>query len=192
MSDRPHVLIVVASTRPGRNGGLIGDWVATELADDEELSVEVADLAEIGLPLLDEPNHPSDRKYTRDHTFRWSAAVERADAFVFVTPEYNRGMPAALKNALDYLYWEWRHKPAAFVSYAGGVSGGTRAVEQVKQTLTTLAMFPIPDMVNLPFVGDLVDDGGFHPPERAATALRRIGQSLAAYVRGTAGLRVAG
>lgn len=191
MPDRPHVLIVIASTRPGRNGGLIGRWVESELAGDDGLTVEIADLAEIGLPLLDEPNHPSDRDYTHDHTFRWSALVEGADAFVFVTPEYNRGMPAPLKNALDYLYWEWRHKPAAFVSYSGGVSGGTRAVEMAKLTMTALSMFPVPEMVNLPRIAQLVEDGEFAPPEGAVEALHAMADRLVRHVDVSASLRAA-
>ena len=115
-----HVLVIVASTRPGRLGPEIAEWFvkATHLeAVRDGITVDVADLADIGLPLLDEPEHPSSGVYVHEHTRAWSRRVAAADAFVVVTPEYNYGMPAALKNALDFLYDEWAWKPLGFVSY---------------------------------------------------------------------------
>ena len=85
--------------------------------------------------MLDEPKHPRLRQYQHAHTKAWSARVDAADAFVFVTPEYNYGMPPALLNAIDYVLHEWAYKPAGFVSY-GGISGGTRSVQMSKQVLT--------------------------------------------------------
>jgi len=119
--------------------------------------VDVVDLAELGLPFMDEPNHPRLRRYEHDHTRTWSARIEAADAFVVVTPEYNYGMPAILKNALDYLHHEWAYKPVAFVSY-GGVSAGTRSVQMAKQVVSTLRMFPLPEAVAIPFVQQFLDD----------------------------------
>jgi len=132
------------------------------------------DLAELGLPLLDEPNHPRLGQYTQQHTKDWSAIVDAADAFVFVTPEYNYGYPASVKNAIDYLHREWQHKPVGFVSY-GGVAAGTRAVQQLKQVVTTLRMLPVTDSVNIPFYNQFLDaDGVFQPNavlEQAADAM---------------------
>ena len=88
---------------------------------------------------MDEPNHPRLRQYTKQHTKDWSAKVEAADAFVFVMPEYNYGFNAPLKNVIDYLNQEWAYKPVGFVSY-GGVASGTRAVQMIKQVVTTLKM----------------------------------------------------
>jgi NAD(P)H-dependent FMN reductase len=85
--------------------------------------------------------------------------VDAADAFVFVTPEYNHGYPAALKNAIDYLHHEWRHKPVGFVSY-GGVASGTRAVEQLQQVVTAVRLMPVIDQVNIPFYQQFIDDNG--------------------------------
>src|SRR5579872_6813928 len=144
--SRPLLQIVVASTRPGRVGLPVAEWFADVARKHGAFDVELVDLAEVGLPFLDEPNHPRFRQYTHAHTKKWSATVERADAFVFVTPEYNFGMPATLKNALDYLHYEWQYKPAGFVSY-GGISAGTRAVQQLKQVVTTLKLFPLPEAV---------------------------------------------
>ncbi|NND73504.1 MAG: NAD(P)H-dependent oxidoreductase [Ilumatobacter sp.] len=187
----PHVLIVVSSTRPGRNGPAIARWVETELAARTDVRATIADLAEIGLPLLDEPNHPSDRNYVHDHTRRWSRMVASADAFVFALPEYNRSMPGSLMNALDFLYWEWQRKPAGFVSYSGGAFGGVRSVEMTKQVLSTLGMFPLPEMVNVPHIDEHMRDGDFIAPERAAAALSSMTDTLLAYAAATRQLRAA-
>src|SRR5699024_1619026 len=117
------------------------------------------DLADVDLPLMNEPHHPKLGKYTHDHTKRWSQTIQRADAYVFVVPEYNYGFNAATKNALDYLHAEWADKPVGFVSY-GGVAGGTRAVQMLKQVVTTLRMVPVFESVNIPFVQQYLEDGG--------------------------------
>jgi NAD(P)H-dependent FMN reductase len=120
----------------------------------------------VNLPLLDEPEHPRLRKYQHDHTKNWSARIDRADAFVFVTPEYNFSAPPALVNALDYLLHEWAYKPVGFVSY-GGVSGGSRSVQMTKQIVTTLKMVPLSEAVTLPFFTRFIDaaTGVFTPEE---------------------------
>jgi NAD(P)H-dependent FMN reductase/GNAT superfamily N-acetyltransferase len=144
-NDLLRVMIIVASTRPGRLGPAIADWfvgATRDKATNLGITIDVADLAEIGLPLLDEPEHPAGGNYVHQHTRDWSARVAAADAFVVVTPEYNFSMPATLKNAIDYLYAEWAWKPVGFVSY-GNTSAGTRAVQMAKQVVTTLRMVPI-------------------------------------------------
>lgn len=191
MSPAPHVLIVVTSTRPSRNADAVAEWVIGELSARDDLTVTVADLRDLGLPLLDEPGHPSDGVYLHDHTKRWSALVDAAAGFVFVVPEYNRGAPGSLKNALDFLYHEWQHKPVGFVSYSGGASGGIRAVEMAKMTMTTLSMLPIPAMVNLPRIADLVDEGTLHPPPGAAAAIGSMATRLVHVVGASACLRAA-
>lgn len=118
--------VIIASTRPGRVGKPVGDWFVAQAKQDERFDVQVADLAEINLPFLDEPKHPAMQQYEHQHTRDWSARIAASDAFVFVEPEYNYGLCAPLKNALDFLFNEWAHKPAAIVSY-GGVSAGLRA-----------------------------------------------------------------
>lgn len=154
----PNLTIIIGSTRPGRAGLPIAQWFAGRAKEHGGFDVTVADLAEIGLPLLNEPSHPRLRQYTQEHTREWSEIVGAADAFVIVTAEYNSGYPAALKNALDYLHHEWHHKPVGFVSY-GGVSAGTRAVQQLKQVVTTLRMLPVVDSVSIPFHTQFLDDG---------------------------------
>ena len=146
----PKLAIIIGSTRPGRAGLPIAQWFATMARQHGGFDVTVIDLAELALPLLDEPHHPRLQQYLHDHTKQWSALADAADAFVFVTPEYNYGYPAALKNAIEYLHQEWQHKPVGFVSY-GGVAAGTRAVQQLKQVVTTLKMLPVVESVNIPF-----------------------------------------
>ncbi len=154
----PNLLIVIASTRPGRVGLPVANWFEQRAAAHGGFDYEVVDLAELDLPLLDEPSHPRLRRYTQDHTHAWSAIVERADAFVFVTSEYNHGYPAPLKNAIDYLHHEWQYKPVGFVSY-GGVAAGTRAVQQLKQVVAAVHMMPAVAAVNIPFIADRVTGG---------------------------------
>ena len=152
------LLVVIASTRPGRIGPTVARWFVEEAKAHGGFRVEVADLAEENLPLMDEPHHPRLRDYQHDHTKRWSEKVDAADAVVFVIPEYNYGISAPLKNAIDYLHAEWAYKPASVVSY-GGVSAGTRAAMGVQQVAYPLHMFVLPESVNIPFVHSLLVDG---------------------------------
>ena len=153
----PNLMVLIASTRPGRVGLPVGEWIAERARSHGSFDVDLADLAEIDLPLMDEPNHPRMCQYTRPHTLAWSERVDAADAFVFVTPEYNYGIAAPLKNAIDFLHQEWMHKPVGFVSY-GGVSAGTRAVQMTKQVISTLSMVPVFEAVSIPFVFQFLDD----------------------------------
>lgn len=149
--------IIIGSTRPTRKGPIVADWFLKIAKQHPDFEVELLDLKEIDLPLMDEPNHPRVQKYTKAHTKKWSKTIASADAFVIVTPEYNFGYPATLKNALDYLSVEWSDKPMGFVSY-GGISGGTRAVQELKLPVTALGMMPIPQAVNIPFFTQFIND----------------------------------
>jgi NAD(P)H-dependent FMN reductase len=168
------LMVVIASTRPGRVGLPVGEWFAEHARAHAGFELEVVDLAELDLPFMDEPNHPRFHKYTQQHTKDWSAQVDAADAFVFVMPEYNYGFTAPLKNAIDFLHVEWEYKPVGFVSY-GGVAAGTRAVQMLKQVVTTLKMTPLFEAVSIPFVAQFIDDEGElqanETMENAATAM---------------------
>ncbi len=164
--DRLTLQVVIASTRQGRLGPMVGKWFFEYARVHGRFDVELVDLAEINLPVFDEPGHPRLQKYEHDHSKGWSEIVARADAFVFVTPEYNYGTPPSLINALDYLHYEWTYKPVGFVSY-GGVSGGTRGVQMTKQIVTTLKMMPLPEAVAIPFFNQYLDQqtNTFRPGE---------------------------
>src|ERR1051326_8675768 len=162
--------IVIVSTRKGRKGDAVARWFDSRARQHGAFDVELVDLAEVNLPLFDEPEHPRLRKYQHEHTRRWSERVARGDAFVFVTPEYNYSAPPSVVNALDYLVHEWAYKPLAFVSY-GGVSGGTRSVQMIKLQATALRMMPLPEAVTLPFFEKMFGaDGSFAPGEMQQAA----------------------
>jgi NAD(P)H-dependent FMN reductase len=161
-----NLKIIIASTRPGRKGPWSGSWIYEVAKKQEGFNVELLDLAKINLPFLDEANHPMRQKYEHQHTKDWSAKIAAADAFIFVTPEYNAGLPAALKNAIDFLYNEWNYKPVAFVSY-GAVSAGTRSVQMLKQVVTTLNMMPLAQGVNVPFFTKFIDNQNRFIPDDA-------------------------
>lgn len=110
--------------------------------------VELVDIVDFELPFLDEPETADTQNYVYDHTKKWSAKVSEADAYIFVTPEYNWGYPAGLKNAIDYLYHEWRDKPAGIVSY-GGKSGGVYSAESLSKVLVRIGMKEVNAQVNI-------------------------------------------
>lgn len=168
---KPLVQILTCSTRPGRIGPHISRWLLEAAAAHDICALEAVDLAEFGLPVFDEPEHPRLQKYQHSRTLRWSASVARADAFIFVTPEYNFGPPPSLVNAMNYLSREWHYKPLAFASY-GGVSGGIRAVEATKQLATTLRMVPVLEAVVVPFAAQQIGASGFEPKSQQADAVR--------------------
>jgi NAD(P)H-dependent FMN reductase len=148
---------VICSTRPSRIGPRIATWFHELALQQGSFEAALIDLAEFNLPVYDELEHPVLQHYQHEHTRRWAASVDSADAYVFVTPEYNYGPPPPLLNALDYVYKEWNYKPAGIVSY-GGVSGGVRAAQMEKLTLTTLKMMPMFESVVIQNVSSHFDD----------------------------------
>jgi NAD(P)H-dependent FMN reductase len=178
--------IVIGSTRPGRVGPKFAAWFRSRAIEHGGFEVELVDLAALKLPFLDEPGFPRLHQYVHEHTINWGRIVERCDAFVFVTPEYNFGYSAVLKNAIDYLSQEWADKPVGFLSY-GGVAAGTRAVQQLKQVVTALKMIPIAESVNIPFFSQFIDDSGTVRPNdlmtRSADAMLDELVRVAALVR---------
>src|SRR5581483_968894 len=163
--------VVLVSTRPGRVGAPIAEWFYDHAVRQKAFDVELIDLAQVNLPLFDEPTHPRLRQYAHEHTRAWSARIARADAFVFVTPEYNHGTPPSLVNAIDFLVHEWAYKPAGFVSY-GGAAGGARSVQMTKLMLVALKVVPLPETVLIPFFTTLIDktSGRLTPPEPLTSA----------------------
>lgn len=159
-----RVLVLVCSTRPGALGRAVGEWaIETITPHAMELGVELQPVAlgDLDLPFLDEEEHPSSGVYQHEHTRRWSSIVDTADGFIVVTPEYNYGMPATLKNALDYLSREWAWKPIGFVSY-GNTSAGTRSVQHAKQVVTTLRLVPLGATVAIR-IGETTEKGRIRP-----------------------------
>lgn len=173
MSSMIKLKILLGSTRDGRKGPAIAHWVLEQAKKHPQFESELIDLKEENLPFMDEPEHPRFKRYVHQHTKDWSAKIADGDAFILVTPEYNYGMPAPLKNALDFLFAEWAFKPVALVGY-GGISGGTRAIQQLKQVLNALRMFPFDGLILANFTKQLDEAGAFmatEANEQAATAM---------------------
>lgn len=136
------IAIIVGSTRKARAGHHVANWFQEQVKGMDGLQFDVVDLAEESLPFLNEPGLPSMGNYQLESTKKWSDKIAQYDGYVFVTPEYNHGYPATLKNAIDTLYAEWQKKPVAFVGY--GVMGGVRAIEQLVPVTAQIGMVPIP------------------------------------------------
>ena len=163
MADRLNV--ICGTTRPGRAGIAVARWAADQARTHGGFDVEFVDLDDFDLPLLDEPNHPRLRRYQHDHTQRWSASVDAADAYLFVTPEYDYFPSAALINAVQCLSAEWAYKAAAVVSY-GGISGGLRAAQEFMQLLGNVNVMAIVQTVPIAFFSKFIDDGGVFQPDK--------------------------
>ena len=159
--------IIIGSVRPGRVGPYVAEWFADVAREHGGFEVTLVDLADVALPLLDEPHHPSKQHYEHEHTKRWSAIVADSDAFVFVTPEYDYFAPASLVNAIQYLSKEWKYKVAGIVSY-GGISGGLRSTQTVRTLLSNLDVHAIMHSVSIQFVARQIEDGVFTAPDHGA------------------------
>jgi NAD(P)H-dependent FMN reductase len=166
--------IIIGSTRPGRVGPVIAQWQKEAATEHGKFDVELVDLAKFGLPLLDEAAHPMAQQYANEPTKRWSKSVASADAFVFVTPEYDYFVPAALVNAVQALMLEWLYKPAGVVSY-GGISGGLRSAQVLRQLLGNVNVHALPQVVPVPnfpqFIGE---DRVFRPTKQMKDGVKSM------------------
>jgi len=138
--QKPRIGIVMATTREGRFGDKPARWIYDIASKREDLEFEILDLRDYPLPLFDEPRSPAYGASERPEVQRWAAKIASLDGFLFVTAEYNRSVPAALKNALDYAYYEWNRKPAAILGY--GPLGAARAAEHLRLIAVELQMAP--------------------------------------------------
>ena len=160
----PRIGIILGSTRPNRNGEQVARWVLDIASQRADAEFELVDLRDYPLPHLDEPMPPSLGNYAQPHTKRWAEKIASFDGFVFVTPEYNHGTSAALKNALDFIFAEWNNKAAGFVSY--GSIGGARAVEQLRLNLSELKIAHVRAQVMFSLFTDFENMSVFKPDPR--------------------------
>lgn len=162
--------LIVASDREGRFAPVVADWFRSRLAEREDFAVTVVDLAEVDLPTsLSHDPSPA----VRAELAKVSPTLAAADAFVVLTPEYNHSFPASLKNLIDRHYTEWQAKPVGFVSY-GGISGGLRAVEQLRQVFAELHAVTVRDSVSFHSVWGHFDEEGRHKDPAAAESATKV------------------
>lgn len=157
-------MIIWGSSRNGRQGGVVAEWVKRHAAADERFELDFVDLKELNLPFFDEPLSPFSMKdagqdYTHPEGKAWAQRVAKADGVLIVTPEYNHGYPAVLKNALDWVGPEWIDKPVAFVSY-GGASGGSRVVEQLRTVTIELGLVQVANPIHFVFFKKAFNEQG--------------------------------
>lgn len=196
-----RLAVIIGSTRPGRRTTAVADWVAHSARTQPaiaagEASVDLVDLADYNLPLFDERLPPMMGQYENAHTRRWAETIGSYDGFIFVTPEYNHSMPAALKNAIDYLFAEWHHKPAGILSY--GLAGGVRAAEHLKSVLLEVKTVPVGTQVALSVFDDFsyTDDTDPASPfevtarDHQTSGLLEMLEEILTYSRALAPLRI--
>ncbi|MGW5264479.1 NADPH-dependent FMN reductase [Microbispora sp. NPDC004025] len=164
--------VIIGSTRPGRNGEAVARWVHDLAVKRGDADYALVDLETYALPHLDEPQPAGTGHYEHAHTRRWSQAIAALDAFVFVTPEYNRSTSGVLKTAIDFLYAEWADKAAGFVGY--GLNGGTRAIEHLRQILATPGVAGVGPQVALSLRDDFEDFSRFRPGAHQEDAVGRM------------------
>lgn len=174
-----RIAIVIGSTRPGRAGEAVGRWVYDYARTRKDAEFELVDLKDHPLPFLDEALPPSLGQYSKEHTKAWAKLIASFDAFVFVTPEYNHGMSAVLKNAIDFLYAEWNNKVAGFVSY--GAAGGARAVEQLRTVMAELQVATVRAQVLLPMATDFENYRVFKPQPQRIDLLKTMVDQVVAW-----------
>jgi NAD(P)H-dependent FMN reductase len=154
--------IILGSIRSIRRGGRVASWLMRQLARYKNVDFELLDLLEYPLPFFNETDSPEglDGQYTNGVAKKWSAKIASLDGFILITPEYNHGTSAVLKNALDWLYYEWVRKPVTFISYSPNSNGGIRAVEQLRQNVIELQMVPLREAIHITYVLDTLTEDG--------------------------------
>ncbi|MFB9837558.1 NADPH-dependent FMN reductase [Actinoallomurus acaciae] len=181
------IAIIVGSTRPGRIGRSVADWVHGIAAKRVEAEYEIVDLADYDLPLYDELIPAAVGQYAGEHTKRWAEVVARYDGFLVVTPEYNHAPPAALKNAFDFVHAEWGNKAVGFVGY--GAVGAARAVEHLKLVATELSVASVAAQVTLLIPGDFPSYPEFTPQDFRQAELERVLNQLESWSKALATVR---
>ncbi|MEH0935812.1 NADPH-dependent FMN reductase [Micromonospora psammae] len=179
--------IIIGSTRPGRNGAAVGQWVYDVASQRTDAEFELVDLLDYKLPHLDEIYPPSMGQYQQPHTLEWANKIASFDGFIMVTPEYNHSTSGALKNAIDFLYSEWTNKAIGFVSY--GSVGGTRAVEHLRLIAGELMMADVRSQVALSLFTDFENFSVFKPNEHQQAALTTTLDQVVAWSKALAPLR---
>jgi len=172
------IKVILGSTRTNRAGAGVAKWVMSQTQKYiGNLQFDFIDLKDVNLPFLDEPFPPMmAEEYAHDHTKKWSKIIAEADGFIIVTPEYNHGYPASLKNALDFLYKEWQDKPVGLVGYGG--SGARSSIKQLREVLEFMKMKPIKEQVGVGEIWEAFDEEGNLKVEKVRGDLQVIFNEL--------------
>jgi NAD(P)H-dependent FMN reductase len=182
--------IISATVRPGRKAPIVVSWILGLLEAYPEFEAEYLDLARINLPMMNEPAHPVMRQYEHDHTKQWSKVIDEADAFIFVTSEYDHSYPAPLKNALEYLVHEWGYKAAGLVGYSKSAFGGVRALHSLKTDLLSLKVVSLAEQVPLPLIDQhITDDDVFEPNDYMISSSSQMLKQLLRWTKGMKSIR---
>jgi len=185
----PRIGIIIGSTRPRRLGAHVAAWVSDAAAARDDASFELIDLRDFALPHFDQVTPPAMGGTQSEPAQAWASAVEACDGYVFVTPEYNQWLPAALKNALDFVFAEWANKAAGIVSY--GVAGGLGAAGQLRQMCGAFGIADIPAQVTLTLAADFENMSEFRPRPASTAALNRLLDQVVAWTSALDPLRAA-
>ena len=186
--QRLRLAIILGSTRPGRIGEAVAKWVYEIAKKRSDAEFEYVDIKDFSLPPLDEPIPPSRGQYGKEHTKKWAEKIDSFDAFVFVTAEYNHGIPGALKNAIDFLYKEWNNKVAGFVGY--GSAGGVRSVEQLRLVMAELQVATVRAQVQLSLFHDFENFSSFKPAAYQEKSVDTMLDQTVAWARALKTLRM--
>ncbi|MBA6435154.1 MULTISPECIES: NADPH-dependent FMN reductase [Streptomyces] len=185
----PKIAIILGSTRPGRNGAAVAQWVFDIARRRTDAEYELVDIDDYRLPLLDEAVPPSLGQYSQPHTRTWAEKIASFDGYVFITPEYNHSTSGALKNAIDFLYAEWNNKAAGFVGY--GSAGGTRAVEHLRLVMAELQVADVRAQVALSLFTDFENFSTFTPAEHQTEAVNTLLDQVVSWSTALATVRAA-
>jgi NAD(P)H-dependent FMN reductase len=171
-------MVIWGSSRASRKSGSVVDWVKKHASADSRFELDFVDLRELNLPFYDEPVSPFSMAragvdYTRPEGKTWAQRVGQAEGLIIITPEYNHGPTGVLKNALDWVGPEWKDKPVGFISY-GGVSGGARAVEQLRSITIELGLVQVANPIHFVFFSQAFDEQDEPKHETTNDSLKRM------------------
>lgn len=173
------LMIINGSVREGRMADKVQNWVMEVLSQDSGLELDVVDLKEVDLPFYNEATPPIMAKgqYKNPKGVAWAKRVAEAEAFIMITPEYNYGTSAVLKNALDWVYDGWNNKPVSFIGY-GALAAGTRAVQQLRQNIVNIKLHSTPTSIQIPFIWQAFDETGQPTHEDLTSNLKELVHEL--------------
>jgi NAD(P)H-dependent FMN reductase len=185
-----HIQAILGSTRQGRFGETVAKWFMSVAEQRDDLTIELLDLRDWPLPFFNHPTPPSSGEIAPEAR-AWSEKIKQGDGYVFISPEYNRGAPGVLKNALDYLWYEWNNKPVGMVGY-GGAAGAARALAQLRLVAMELELAPVRVEVTLVSARRLFDERGNLTEERHTAKVNQMLDQVVAWAHAMQPLRSQG